>query len=148
MKLLLMFLLMFLLACGTSPATAPGPALTAAQLRGPWTFTLASMAGRCSGAAGGGDLHLTLSGDANGDLMQFGDVPWDYGIVTGEIRLSTGAVDLRLWKQVAVSGAQLTGTIDPSTLRFTGQLMDPQPGMQPIFVLGQCLFPVTGGHDE
>lgn len=137
-----------LVACSSSSGPS-SPALPLAEVIGPYTITLASMAGQCTGAAGGGELHLDLAGspdDVIGDELTVVGNGWDFGAITGTVNLATGHLDLRLWKTVLSTGAQLVGTLDHS-LHFTGSLIDPAPGMRPIFVLGSCIFPASGGHD-
>ena len=153
----LLALLLALSGCGgdNGGAGPTPPALTAAEVAGAWTFTLSDESSHCTGAAGGGNLSVRLSGsmaDPNGDIINFtsdtwgGDPSTTFGQITGSIHLSTGALDLRVWKGVLVNGAKLAGTVK-SDLTFSGTLQDPLPGYGAIFVFGSCTFSVTGSHD-
>lgn len=141
--------------CSGDDSSGPDSTLTAEQVAGAWTFTLSDESATCTGAAGGGDISVRLSGtsaDVSGDILNFtsddwgGDPSTTFGQITGNIRLNSGALDLRVWKGVLVNGAQLTGTVK-NNLTFTGTLRDPLPGYGAIFVFGSCTFDVTGSHD-
>lgn len=152
---LLLTLACFSSACSGDGLTEPKSELTAEVVAGSWTFTLSNEAGTCSGAAGGGDITIRLSGTSadviGGSVLNFTTDSWGtptdtFGQITGHIDLTTGDIELRVWKGVLENGALLTGTVTKS-LTFSGTLMDPIPGFDPIFVFGSCTFDVTGSHD-
>lgn len=141
--------------CGSDGGSEPSAIFTAEAIAGSWTFTLSDESANCSGASGGGDISVRLSGtsaDVRNNKLNFpaddwgGDVTTTFGQITGMINLRTGALGLRVWKGVLVNGATLAGTV-AANLTFTGTLQDPFPGHGPIFVFGSCLFQVTGNHD-
>lgn len=147
---LVVLLVVGALACG-GDATSPTRRL--ADVTGTWTFTMASRAGQCTGAAGGGPLYASLSAGSYAPseqgLVNFVDAwdvtnaqPYRFSLI-GHMTVGSGDVEFRLWKQPLTTGSLLVGTLDAQN-HFTGTLTDPIPGYAPNFVTGSCVFPVTG----
>lgn len=153
MKRTLVVLVIVAACSGEDPTSAPTRRL--ADLTGRWVFQMQSRAGQCQGAAGGGPLYVDLTADpyspSETGLVNFVD-SWDVEnrsplrfTLIGSARVAEGEIDFRLWKAVLSAGSELVGTLDAQN-NFTGTLADPIPGYSANFVLGSCVFPVTGAR--
>jgi hypothetical protein len=128
-------------------------AITQAQASGDWSITLRRTTTlSCSGGSLPDNQVLLLHLDVvNNGTLTTATSTWRASpsttvrVLAGTVNFTSGATDLTLFASATntTSGMELTGTLR-ATGTFTGTVVDPSAGLNPVFSGNGCEYTATG----